>query len=255
MKRLCIPLLMSFLVFFYCSENPTTPKKESGPGSANVNVKVGKVGKLGIVPEIELSKLYISLTAPGEATIYDTFTLSGNSETTIQKTYNDLASVLKTWTLTAEARDVNGEVIHSGTQDFIVPADGTINVSLNLDAKYSMLRANFYTTDHNVKRCELLVDEVKVDESSIENQTCLVDTLKLAYNYLRTGILQRIKLNAYGTMEGADTLLYTGDTTITPLPAVDTTLEIILKRVGSFTPPPGKETMSVTLESVGTAEK
>jgi hypothetical protein len=80
------------------------PVAKGDPGSANITVKVGNVGTMAKRLDISFSKLIISLSAPGEAAIFDTFPLSGNGQTTISKTYADLVS-LKTWTLTANSFD------------------------------------------------------------------------------------------------------------------------------------------------------
>jgi len=251
MKRLFVGLLLSGFFLFSCSKSPNNPVDRSDPGSANITVEVGKVGVLGKIRNIELSKLYISLTAPGEIPIYDTINLSGNGQQTISKTYSDLASLLKTWTLLAESRDVDGVVIHSGSTQFIVPARNTISVALNLDAKYSMLKANFFPIRDSVTRCELLVDGSKVDDSSFAKQALLGDTVRLSNNYLTTGISQRVKLDVYGIMWGFDTLLYTGDTAITPLPGINASYTITLRWVGPG-PLPGGASMTVVLGAIGT---
>ena len=243
---LCAVFLLS------CSENPHIPLAYGDPGSANVIVSVGKVGALGKIRNIELRTLYISLSAPGETTVRDTFPLSGNGEITISKTYSNLASLLKTWTLTAESRDVDGVVIHSGDTSFIVPARSSIPVFLSLDARYAMLKANFFPIRDSVTRCEVLVDGVKEDDSSFAKQALVGDTVKLSYNYLRTRVSQRVKLDVYGTMWGFDTLLYTGDTLVNPLPAANVTYSIALRWVGPAAPPPGSATMTVVLGAVGT---
>jgi hypothetical protein len=243
--------LLGLFVSFSCS-NLNTPDNNNEPGNASITVNVGKVGMLGKIRNIELNKLYISLTTTGETTIYDTIPLNGNSGATIIRTYSNLASLLKTWTLSAETRDVDGVTIHSGTTDFIVPARSTIDVSLNLDSKYSMLKANFFPIRDSVTRCELLVDGNKEDDSSFSKQALLGDTIRLSYNYLRTGVSTRVMLDVYGTMWGFDTLLYTGDTLITPVPGINASYNVTLRWVGPALPPPGSATMNVVLGAVGT---
>ena len=249
---LAIISLSAFLILNSCSNNINTPIEQSEPGSANVSLNIGKVSTLGKNRSISLSKLYVALSATGETTRYDTFSLSGNGEQTINKTYNNLASLLKTWTLTAESRDVDGIVIHSGLKTFIVPARNIIPVNLNLGAKYSMLKASFFPIKDSVTRCELLVDAVKVDDSSFAKQSLLGDTIRLSYNYLDTGASQRVRLDVYGTMWGFDTLLYSSDTAITPLHGANANYNLTLKWVGPALPPPGRASMSVVLGAVGT---
>lgn len=245
---------MSFcaVLFYSCSDAPTnTPTQKSDPGSAAISIQVGRVGSLGKVRNVELKKLYLSLSAPGETTILDSADLSGNSGATVTKDYSNLASLLKTWTLSAETRDANGVVIHSGSTQFIVPARNTIPVTLNLTAKYSILRANYFPIQDSVTRCVLLVNGIQQDDSSFAKQTILGDTVRLSYAYLNTGVAQRIKLNVYGTMFGFDTLLYTGDTLVTPLAGTNANYSILLKWSGPALPPAGEATMRVTIGSVG----
>jgi YVTN family beta-propeller protein len=252
MKSLYVASALLFaIMFFSCSNNLVTSPDKSDPGSADITFKVGKVGALGKTA-IELTSLYVTLSAPGETTIRDTFPLSGNSQQTIAKTYSNLASLLKTWTLEAESRDDEGVVIHSGSASFIVPARRDTSITLDLSAQYSMLKANFLPIRDSVTRCELLVDEILVEDSSFAKQSLVGDTVKLSYCYLRTNILQRVKLDVYGEMWGFDTLLYTGDTAITPVPGVNASYNVTLRWVGPALPPPGSATMNVVLGAVGT---
>jgi len=101
-----------------------------------------------------------------------------------------------------------------------------------------MLKANFFPIRDSVTRCELLVNGTKQDDSSFAKQTLLGDTVKLSYNYLDTGAAQRIKLDVYGTMWGFDTLLYTGDTLVTPLSGANASYTVTLRWVGPRLPQP-----------------
>jgi alpha-tubulin suppressor-like RCC1 family protein len=246
----CIALL-AVSILLSCSKNPGPVSTPYEPGTANITFQIGKVGVLGKKATIQLSKLYIMLSAPGETSIYDTVDLSGNGSETFTKSYVNLASLLKTWTITAESKDVNGITIHYGSTQFVVPAGEAIPVSLNLGAGYSMLKARFFPIQDSVTRCELLVNDAKVDDSTFAKQLLRGDTVNLSYDYLATGTAQRIKLDVYGTMWGIDTLLYTGDTLITPVSGLDATYHIVLKWVGPSVPPPGQATMTVILGAVG----
>lgn len=248
---LAIISLSAFLMFISCSNTINAPVTRNEPGAANVSLHIGQISTLGKNRTITLSKLYVALSATGETTQYDTFALSGNNEQTFNKTYNNLASLV-TWTLTAESRDVDGIVIHSGLTHFIVTAQNVIPVSLNLSAKYSMLKANFFPIKDSVTRCELLINGVKVDDSSFAKQSHLGDTVKLSYNYLDTGAAQRVRLKVYGTMWGFDTLLYSGDTAITPVHGANGNYNMTLKWVGPALQPSGQASMSVVLGAVGT---
>jgi len=103
-----------------------------------------------------------------------------------------------------------------------------------------------------VTRCELLVDGIKVDDSSFAQQGAVGAAVQLAYDYLRTGVSQRIAMNVYGNPWGFDTLLYTGDTAIAPLPGINASYTITLRCVGPALPPPGQATMTVVLGAIGT---
>ena len=258
MFKQSVLLTLCLFLCFSCSkvDSPTSISKDAG--SATVNIHVGKIGDLSRThvlaraTAINLSKLFITLSAHGESTILDTLPLSGNNQAYISKTYGPLAS-LKQWTLTATSKDQNDSIIHNGTQVFTVQPKQTLDLpALVLDASYSMLKANFFPIRDSVTRCELLVDGNKVDDSSFAKQSLIGDTVKLVYDYLKTNIAQRIKMDVYGSMWGFDTLLYTGDTAITPLPGVNSSYSITLRWVGPALPPAGQATMTVILGSVGT---
>lgn len=96
-------IFFATLVLFSCSKAPNDPAADrNDPGSANISISIGKVGALGKIRNIELSKLYLTLSAPGETMITDSSSLTGNAGGMYAKTYSNLASLLKTWTLTAE---------------------------------------------------------------------------------------------------------------------------------------------------------
>jgi photosystem II stability/assembly factor-like uncharacterized protein len=239
-------------LFLSCAANPSsTPVAADDNGSAIVSVRIGAVGALAKRADISLARLIVSLSAAGQPTINDTFALSGTSSTTINKTYSNLASLI-TWTLSARSLDSRDSVIHSGSTTFVVQPRQTASVSLNLDARYSMLKANFFPIRDSVTRCVLLVDGIVKKDSSFARQSHIGDTVKLAFDYLKTGVAQRIKMSVYGTMWGLVTLLYTGDTLITAVPGVNATYNVLLKWVGPSLPPSGQGTMSVVLGAAGT---
>jgi formylglycine-generating enzyme len=124
--------------------------------------------------------------------------------------------------------------------------------ALDLDSRFSMLKANFFPIRDSVTRCELLVDGAIVDDSSFAKQSLIGDTVRLAYDYLKTNVLQHISLYAYGSMWGFDTLLYACDTAIIAQPGVNASYTVILKWVGPGFPPTGSATMTAALGEVGT---
>jgi alpha-tubulin suppressor-like RCC1 family protein len=243
------------LFLFSCGGNhPTSPLTESEDGSANVSIKVGAVGalaKTAKTADIAMTRLIVSLAAAGQTAINDTFPLAGTSSTTINKTYENLAPFV-TWTLSAKSLDSRDSVIHAGFSTFTLQPRQMLSVSLNLDARYSMLKANFFPIRDSVTRCVLIADGAVKKDSSFAKQALLGDTVRLSFDYLQTGLAQRIKMEVYGVMWGLDTLLYTGDTLIMPVAGVNANYNITLKWVGPAQPPRGQATMTVTLGAVGT---
>lgn len=225
-------------------------------GSADITVVLGKVGVLGKIRMIELEDVVLELSAPGEKTLKDTINVSGLANSSANskcgKKYDSLASLLKTWTIQAVVYDKKGNVIHKGCTKFIVPARETVPVTLNLDADYSILKALFIPIRDSVTRVVLAVDGIQVDDSVFAKQSILGDSVLLSFEYLKVGVAQKISLLAYGTMWGFDTLLYQGDTTVTPKAGVDTRYDVTLQWVGPALPPGGISTMQVALGDVGT---
>jgi Alpha-tubulin suppressor and related RCC1 domain-containing proteins len=212
---------------------------------------MGKVGMLAKNADISLAKLCVFFSTSGEAGIFDTIPISGNGQINVTKTYEGLASQ-KTWTLSVNSLDLKDSVVHGGSTTFDVQPMQTTNVSLSLSARFSMLKANFFPIRDSVTRCELLVDGIKVDDSSFAKQSAVGSTVQLAYNYLSTGIAKRIKMDVYGDFKGIVTLLYTGDTLVTAIAGENKSYSINLLWVGPTTPAPGQAYMTVVLGTIGT---
>jgi uncharacterized protein (TIGR02145 family) len=213
------------------------------------------VGALAKTANIALAKLYITLTAPGQTAINDSFTLSGTASTTINNTYSNLASFL-TWTLTARSIDSRDSVIHSGSTTFAVQPNQVANVSLSLNALYSMLKANFFPIRDSVTECRLTIDSPTVVRDSVfAKQTLVGDTVLLAYDYLTAsaaGVQHIVKMDVRGNMWGIPYLLYTGQTSISTISGLNQSYTVTLNWVGPNTPPPGQATITVTIGAVGT---
>lgn len=245
-----ITIVVTVLFAMSCN-NPTRPQNSNLPGSANITVQIGKVGALAKRADINFAKLCVALSASAETTIFDTIAISGNSSTIISKTYDNLAS-LKTWTLKAKSLDSKDSTIHAGSTTFTVRPRQTTDVSLALPSNYSMIKANFSPIRDSVTRCELLINGVKVADSSFAKQGLLGSSVQLAYDYLPVAVANRIKMDVYGNMWGIEYLLYTGDTLITAISGIDTTLFVKLQWVGPTSAPRGQATISVVLGSIGT---
>jgi hypothetical protein len=239
--------------------NPVLPKET---GTVNVSINLGQTGKLSKVKStaaIEMTRLIITLSAYDQDTIKDTLSLTGGSqERTERKTYSGLAawidgSIIE-WTLTAKSYDQNGRIIHSGDTTFTIPVKDTVEISLFLNAKYSMLVANYFPIRDSVTRCELIVDGYTQENYSFAKQSLVGDTVTLSYDYLiasDSGDIHHIELNVYGELFGIDTLLYTGDTTITIQSGEDANYQVVLNYVGPVKLR-GAATMVVTLGKIGT---
>jgi len=242
-------LCLSIMLLNCVKDNPIEPVVETETGTANLTVILNKVGQLAKISEINLQSLCITLSS-NDTIIYDTVSVTGNGQNTVNKTYNDLACL--EWTLYAESYDVIDKIIHSGSTTFTVQPEETVNVTLDLTAQYSMLVANFINICDSVTRCEILVDGELVADSSFLKQSLIGSTVTLSYDYLKADTVHLIRFDVYGEMWGIDTLLYTGDTTITVVSGEDKSYTITLDWVGPDVPPSGKAEVQVTLGSCGT---
>lgn len=249
-----LPVLAALLSVSACmrdDSNPGTADPAAEPGSAQVLIRTGKIGRLAKKAAIELSRLEITLSAPGESTVVREFPLTGSGAATVSHTIPGLAS-LKPWTLAARSLDLNGRVIHSGSADFEVRPRQTAEVSLDLAALYSMLRASFYPVRDSVTRCELWIDGELRADTAFPKQSRLGDTIVLAYDYVGAAADHEFRMEAHGGMWGIDTLLYAGDTVLRVSAGVDAAVALRLPWVGPRTPPPGQAAMEVALGAVGT---
>ncbi|MBN1575781.1 MAG: hypothetical protein JW913_04470 [Chitinispirillaceae bacterium] len=136
--------------------NGTSGKAASHSGAAAVTIRAGKIGVLAKSKTIEMEKLIIEISVKGMDTIVvtDTAELSGHGETVVNKTFPGL-NAPQDFTLNVQSLDATGEVIHNGLVDFTtIPAD-TVDVSLDLDAQYSMLRVSFNDIPDSVSSVRL----------------------------------------------------------------------------------------------------
>jgi alpha-tubulin suppressor-like RCC1 family protein len=253
-QSMLVPLAVLLCVTCTSVQAPTAVNG-GDPGFATTNIQVGPVGSLakaGAVQVINLSKLYISLSSPGQPTIYDAMPLSGNAQTNVTKSYGPLASLV-TWTLTATSKDQNDSVVHSGTQTFTVQPKQILSLPvLKLDAAYSMLKASFFPMRPNFTGVELLVNGLHKAGMTFSSAPNATDTATLAYDYFKTNLSQRLKMTVLGTMSGTNTTLYSGDTLINATPGVNATYSVSLQWVGPGLAPPGQATINVVLGAIGT---
>jgi hypothetical protein len=197
-----------------------------------------------------LCSLKVTLTATGETPIHWVTPVSGTGAVTISRTFTGLPE--KNWLASAETRDNRNMIVHAGSKSFTIVRKKTTSVSMSLSSKYSMLIAKFFPIRDSVNRCILLVDGIIEGDSTFVKQQLLGDTIPLRYDYVTTGATHVISLRARGGMWGIDTLLYSGDTSITVMAGTDAPFRVTLKWVGPAKPPPGQGEMFVSVGSVGT---
>ena len=253
-QKFSIFLVLFILFLSNCAKDTLSPTNviENSYGRVKVKITLSKIASIG-KRNIQLSKLYLTLSAPEETPIYDTIEITGSEQIVIPLTYSNLTS-LKTWSLFARSKDNLGNIIHSRAVSFDIKPYQTITVDLNLFSKYSMLKAHYYPIPDSVTKIELFLDDTLRADSCFMKSNLVSDTVTLDYDYIATdtmGISHIIKLNVYGNLYGENKLLYTGDTTIVIISGNYKNYSIYLHWVGSDVPPLGKANLLVTLGEIG----
>lgn len=259
MKKLLTVITASFMIWGCNSENsPSTGVDQSQEnGSAQISVLSGQIGRLaktvGQVADIEMDRLVITLTAEGEAPIEETFGLSGNGQSQVIHTFNNLTP-LKTWTAVATSYDLTNTVIHQGSSNFDVYPGQTNQITLDLEAQYSMLKATFAPITDSVTSLHLLVDGIEVATQAFAPSS--TPSAILDWDYLPAdGITsQNITMQAKGSYWQVDYTLYEGTIDIVVTPGQDAQYVVTLVWVGPGEPPVGAAEIIVNLGAVGTVE-
>ena len=271
MKKTALGISSAFGLFAVLglSACGSSPASDSGNGSdkqqlgvLKSSVVLGKVGALSKVAAINLSKLIItgiSGSTPPD-TIRDTSTVSGNAQITVSKTFT--LKPLRNWTLTAKTLDVKDSMIHTGsTAPFYVKPADTVEVSLNLTSRFAMYEARFNSLPDSVssgtagtgkdavkiKRVVLKVDNVIRADSSVATSYSGGQTVIIYFDYISPGV-HNATLEAYGTLNTFNGLLYSGSTSIDVASGSDDTKSITLNWQGPNT---GTGKITVTLGKVG----
>lgn len=256
LQLLLIFLLPLFLQLSGCTGDETAgPQYHSYTGSSAVAVEitVGRVGTLAKRTVIEMEHLIVRILRASDDSVIvtDTSDLSGHGKTVVSKTFTDL-SAPTTYTLEAIAIDAAGEVIHSGSEHFTTVPGDTVGVSLDLDARYSMLFVSFNDIPDSVNRVIVEIPDVDTLDTSFTRGSH--DSMTLYHDYLETGtdgIDYNIFLRATGTFFGTDTILYAVNTTVSARSGLDTSYQIVLQWVGPDIPD-GAAAFTVTIGTVGT---
>ncbi len=233
-----------------CSKSPTA-SNGAGYGSVAALINVGPVGSLAKAANIQLREGYLQLSATGQGTRSDSFPLSGNAQVQINKIYADLRVTATPWNVKAWSVDVNGKVIHSDSTTCTVIENDTVNVTLNLPSKYSQLPVRIFPVSDSMTEVKITVNGVKVADSVFAKNSGF-DTLKLAYDYLAaspSGTLNTILIQAYGDWITQDTLLWSGQDTVTVVSGANIGRLIQLLWVG---PKIGGVSISIIYGAIGT---
>ncbi|MGL1904003.1 MAG: hypothetical protein OCC49_17830 [Fibrobacterales bacterium] len=247
MKKLT--LLFALLLIIGCDSNPSSPmvvsENTSDDGVANVTIMLSKVGafmkrqsaKQDMVSEIQLEKLFITLRSDSNDLILDTINISGNDQIIVTKAYAGLASDQQ-WSVTAMTKDSLGVIIHSDAMRFNVAQGDTVDVRLDMQANYSMLRASFSPIKDSVTRLEVVIDSNAVVSKNILKQSNIGGAEYVSFDYVAVSSdtmysdNRTIQLNAYGEYNDVEMLLYTGAISIEVISGIDSSYNIVLNWVG-----------------------
>lgn len=244
-------LILMFVSLFTIS--CTTTSVESDTGSLSLTVSTGKVGRY-TGNRITMSKIVISIDAEGEDEIICESVLTSTSGTILLKEFNDLASG-KEWVINIKTLDTNNVEIHSATDSFTLTADETLDLTINMNSKYSVLYATFSPIKDSVNKCEVKIDNAIVSDTSFVAQSNIGGLVNLSYDYLSAssaGVEHDVTLNVYGTMWGVNYLLYTGDTTIVVVSGEKVNCNLDLEWVGPEEKPVGDLGITVNIGIIDT---
>ncbi len=248
--------LTTSLLLFGCGRSnssvtgPQVPgdgPSETQLGAVKTTVNLAKIGKLQKSSAIDLQRLILTATASSGEIVKDTSTLSGNAEQTVQRVL--LLKPLRTWTIAAESRDQRDSLIHSGSTAavYVDPGD-TISLSLSLASRFAMYEAVFQALPDSISATASGTGKapVTIDRLVLKvNGTALVDSVatggfnagssvSLFFDYVTPGS-HTVVLEAHGTLNGYNGLLYSGTSTFSVASGVDNTQGITLNWSGPTT--------------------
>jgi hypothetical protein len=236
--RLAMLLLLPLLLTQCSNFNPTSqlapPSNDANQqASANIAIQLDPVATLSKRQTISLKRLVLTLTSPGGDTLRDTTAVTAISGSTLQKTFNNLKAP-QSWSLKAVSYDNLDSIIHSGTTNFTtIPAD-TVDVALNLAARFSMLRVSFNGVHDTIAKLSVSIDGATKADTTL-SITASPDTVVLSYDYLSStaaGTSHTISLKASGTSGGTTKVLLSADTTLTVVSGENKVHAIKLRWVG-----------------------
>ncbi|MDR0306967.1 MAG: hypothetical protein LBI42_09060 [Chitinispirillales bacterium] len=205
-------------------------KSGNGPSNAAVEVILGD----GTLPY----KLFLELSTDKQETIYDTVIINSKN---ISRTFFDLAPHAE-WKINAYTVNRDDSIMHTGTNTFSLPPNQTTKIIMELQANYFSMHAFFTHAAENMTRAEIIVDDRYTFVSPAEGG----DTITVDIDYIPLKSQYYVKGIVYGMYNGAEVLLYAGDTTVT-LPWYDDNTVIFTLLREAAHPGQGSETMSVWL--------
>ncbi len=224
-------------------------------GAVAVDITLGKIGLLAKTTTIEMKKCIIDIVVKETDSVFltDTSELEGFGETSVKRTFLELTAP-EDYILAVTTLDENDKEIHRGSKEFsTIPAD-TVDVAIDLDAKYSMLNVSFNNLPDSVTAVQLGITEVDtLDTAFVAGEE---DTVTLSYDYLAAdteGVEYELSLRASGSFYGNDTVLYAADTTVIARTGVDSNYTVTLKWVGPDIPH-GAAEITVTIGAVGVTQ-
>jgi hypothetical protein len=229
-----LPLLLTQCGNLSPTSQLTSPSNNINQNaSANIAIQLDPVATLSKRQAISLKRLVLTLTSPGEDTLRDTTAVTDLTGSTIQKTFNNLKAP-QNWTLKAVSYDKLDSIIHSGSTNFATISSETVNVALNLAARFSMLRVSFNGVHDTIAKLSVSIDGATKADTTL-SITASPDTVVLSYDYLpatTVGTSHTISLKASGTSASATKVLLSADTTLTVVSGENKVHAIQLKWVG-----------------------
>jgi len=252
MKKLFLFTFIALVGLFggRCSCNDPVSSSGEKTGAVSALIVVEKIGGLAKAQAINLAKAYVEISAEGETTLKDSFDLSGSEEQTKKKIFSDIK--VKQWKAKAWTKDQIGTVIHSDSVNFTVRENDTVDVSLNLSAKFSMLTATYAPISDSATSCELWVNGVKVADS-IFGQNSGLSQVRLNFDYLPAspspGTPATVEMKIYGKWAGESALLWTGSMVINVISSQDINQTVSLAWVG---PQVGGVDIEIVIGRIGT---
>lgn len=258
-RRILLAALLSAPIYLLtgCGSSPTASeaaaagkKSPSVPktGAASVSLDLGKVGALSKGSGISLKKLVLVAVSGGDRpdTVRDTSSLSGNAQASVKRVLK--LKPKSAWTLFAKTIDEKDSIIHQGASpSFEVELFDTTHVTLVLQSRFTMYTATFKNLPVSIgvgngtdrigialTRLVLKVDGVVKADSTAREWFGSSNPVVLAFDYVGVG-RHEIALEAYGTTEKYQGLMYTGSIEVTTVPGEDGNRPVTLNWVGPST--------------------